>query len=108
MHTQTPDFRTILSTRLETRRRTNPTFSIRAFARQLQISHTLLSNVLSGKKGLSLEMAEKLSERLSLSDVEEKRFLVMVLSENTSSNSLKSLFNDTLTRLTENNQNEIS
>jgi uncharacterized protein (TIGR02147 family) len=107
MQTLTPNFRSILATRLESRRRTNPTFSIRAFARQLQISHTLLSNVLSGKKGISLEMAEKLSERLSLTEVEEKRFLVMVLSENTSSNSLKSLFSDTLSRLGDLPENEL-
>ena len=53
----------------------NPAFSMRAFARATGISHTVLSLVLSGKRGLSKKAAAKLSDYLELNP--EDRLRVM-------------------------------
>jgi|GEM_PF-3798868 len=83
------DFRSILLKRLELRRQTNPTYSIRAFARQLKVSHTFLSSVLSRKKRLSIELAEQFCERMRFDETEECRFLTLVILETVSSPPLK-------------------
>jgi len=58
-----------------TRREKNPSLSLRSFARFLKISPGRLSEILSGKRKLSLEMAERISERLGL-DPEMKATLI--------------------------------
>ena len=48
------------------RREKNPALSLRSFARFLKISPGRLSEILSGKRKISLEMAERISDRLGL------------------------------------------
>ena len=49
----------ILSFQLSQRKQSNPAYSMRAFARDLQISSSQLSMILSGKRGLSVASAKK-------------------------------------------------
>lgn len=53
----------------------NPSYSLRAFARDLQLSHSHLSRVMNGKKNLSLGQALKISAGLNLSPEAKADFL---------------------------------
>ena len=67
-----------LHTELERRVAKNPQYSLRSFARDLSITSSWLSEVLSGKKGMSLEKAESLCFGSGLSSVESKLFQLSV------------------------------
>jgi uncharacterized protein (TIGR02147 family) len=75
---QTQDYRELLKQRLEERCRANPRYSLRAFARDLKIAPSRLSEILRGKQGLSKEYADQIAERLSFSESERKLFTSMV------------------------------
>lgn len=62
--------REILIKEFNQRRNNNPMYSLRAFARDLQINRTTLSEVMSKKRNISKKNAEKLVENLSLSPIE--------------------------------------
>jgi uncharacterized protein (TIGR02147 family) len=64
-----------LSVELQRRLRSNPLYSQRAFARQLKLSPGELSEVLRGKRGLSLKSALKIARALGLSPTETKHLL---------------------------------
>jgi uncharacterized protein (TIGR02147 family) len=72
------DFRNILLGELETRCTHRPRYSLRAFARDLQMSPSRLSGVLTGKFGLSREAAELIAKRLGYSKDETTRFCDLV------------------------------
>ncbi len=56
----------------------NPQYSLRSFAKQLGISHTLLSLVLNGHRKPSRSMAEKIAERLHFSAQKTNSLLASV------------------------------
>jgi uncharacterized protein (TIGR02147 family) len=56
----------------------NASFSLRAYARQLGISPTQLSMVISGKRPLTAKVALKLADHLQLSPYEKERLLTEV------------------------------
>lgn len=58
--------------------RINPRYTLRAMARDLKISPSALSEILSGKKGLSPNKASSLADRLHLSAREKELFLALV------------------------------
>ena len=60
----------ILNRELEDRKSRNPSYSLRAFARDLGIGSTSLSDVLAQKRKLSKRNIEKISSKLSLSPIE--------------------------------------
>ena len=68
-----------LHTRLRTefRRRLarNPRYSMRAFARALDVHHTTLSRILDGSRGLSHPMLRRLAARLAMSPDEVRAAL---------------------------------
>jgi uncharacterized protein (TIGR02147 family) len=68
------DYRGTLRESFASRARHNPRYSLRAFARDLGIAPSRLSDVLSGKRGLSRRNAEKVSAKLGLSQAERARF----------------------------------
>lgn len=78
-------FRTALREELARRQRTNPSYSLWAFAKQLGIQPPTLSAVLTGKRPLPTAMAEALPEKLSFSPAEKKRFLGSVYTQKASS-----------------------
>lgn len=67
-----------------TKRKTkNPNFSVRAFARWLELSPAQVSQVMSGKRPLTLKALEKINKKLDISPF-EKQTLVDSLVSNTS------------------------
>jgi len=67
--------RLILQDTLCQRIKQNPRYSMRAFARSLGMSHTVMSLVLSGKRPLSKKAASKVAEALPISKSERQPFL---------------------------------
>lgn len=60
----------------ERRQKKNPLFSLRAYARFLDISPAQLSQILSGKRTLSLNMASGIIEKMAISPFQKQRLLV--------------------------------
>jgi uncharacterized protein (TIGR02147 family) len=58
------ELRELLQAEFDRRVEKNPLYSMRAFARTLEISSSRLSKILRGKQGLSLAWAEKIADRL--------------------------------------------
>lgn len=56
-------FRLLLQDEFSRRCRINPRYSVRAFARQLDLDSSTLSQILSGKRNLSGKQIKKLSEK---------------------------------------------
>lgn len=61
------DFQTYLQTELTERCRANPAYSLRAFARDLDVEPSALSKILNGKRALTEEMRSRFGKRLKLS-----------------------------------------
>lgn len=56
-----------------TKRKTkNPNFSVRAFARWLELSPAQVSQVMSGKRPLTLKALEKINKKLDISPFEKQ------------------------------------
>lgn len=60
---------------LDRRQKVNRRYSLRAFARDLEISPAQLSQVLSGRRPLTPGLATRVAEKLDLSPIERKDFL---------------------------------
>jgi uncharacterized protein (TIGR02147 family) len=76
-------YRLWLSEHLETRRKRNPSYSLRAFARSLNIPAASLSQIMRGKRPLTLKTALRLAESFELSPTERQAFLSSVVWEKT-------------------------
>ncbi len=72
------DYRDVLRAELTRRCQANPRYSQRAFARDLRILPNRLSEVLSGKQGLSRDVAERVAGRLGYSALEKGYFCDLV------------------------------
>ncbi len=59
----------------------NPKFSLRLMAKQLGLSHSFLSQVLSGKKQLPIERLDSLIEVLELDDFAKRRLLENIIDD---------------------------
>ena len=70
------EFRRYLQNELELCKLKNPAFSMRAFANKIGLAASTTSQVLSGKRNISLSMAKKITERLGLSPQDERRLLM--------------------------------
>lgn len=79
------DYREQLRSEFERRSKANPSYSMRAFARDLELAPSRLSLILRGKEGLSLARAKKLVQRLGY--VGEKAELFCALVESRDSRS---------------------
>lgn len=64
------DYREILRDELTNRCKMNPRYSLRAFARDLELSPSRLSEILSGKQGLSRIAATRVATKLGYSNAE--------------------------------------
>lgn len=85
----TNDYREILRQAFANRRGSNPRYSLRAFSRDLKVSSARLSEVLSGKKGLSRASGAEIARRLGYEKPEVERFCDLVESVDARSDSLK-------------------
>lgn len=68
------DFRLYLQSELADRCQRNPRYSLRAFAKTLEINHASLSQILRGKRKLTKSTVVKFSQALGLSPVELSQF----------------------------------
>lgn len=75
------DFRAILNDQFDARRRRNPQYSLRAFARDLGIAPSSLSDVLNKRYGLSRATSAKIARALRFSVAEQDFFCDLVESE---------------------------
>lgn len=66
----------LLTNALQSRRDKNPSYSLRAFAKHLDISPSLLSNLLRGSKGISEQKAAQMAKKLQLSKDLSKIFVL--------------------------------
>ncbi len=73
-----PFYREVLKRELGARLRRRPDYSLRAFARDLHVAAPKLSQILSGKCGLSAKRAAELAEHIELSGKERDTFLASV------------------------------
>ncbi len=73
------NYREILSDFLHIRKEANPSYSLRAMARDLEIPSSNLSNIMNGKAGLSRESATKIADKLQITDKEKGYFIDLVL-----------------------------
>lgn len=71
--------RTLLSEELERRKRRNPAYSLRAFARDLGVSVPFLSQLLNGRRGIGRAKAAELAKRAGF--VRDKRALFLTAVE---------------------------
>ena len=62
----TVTFCTVLRTEFERRRSANPRYSLRSFARDLSIDHSTLSQILRGRRRLTVRSVRALGRRLRL------------------------------------------
>ena len=76
------DYRDVLKTELAKRKALSPKYSLRDFAKDIGISPSLLSYVLSGKKGLSRKSAQKVATALTLTNIIGRYFCLLVASIN--------------------------
>lgn len=75
------DFRNILGRELEKRCKQNARYSLRAFARELGLSPSRVSEVLSGKQGLSRNAATKVASVIGLEGRDIELFCDLVESQ---------------------------
>lgn len=77
-------YRNWLQNQFQDRRKRNPNYSLRAFARTLKIPASSLSQLLLGKRPLTLKAALKIADRFDISPRERQEFLQSVIEEKTS------------------------
>ncbi|WP_413288093.1 hypothetical protein [Bdellovibrio sp. HCB337] len=70
------DYRDILKAQFQRRKEFNPRYSLRSFAVKLDLAPSKVSEVLSGKKKLSVERLEDIAKRLQLQGKEKEIFLL--------------------------------
>lgn len=68
--------RTYLQDELVRRCKTNPRYSLRSFAKHLQINPSLLSKILRGQVGVSAKRFEKICERMALGPGEREQLAI--------------------------------
>jgi transcriptional regulator with XRE-family HTH domain len=89
------NFRDYLQNEFLLRCRKNPRYSIRAFARAMNIDHSTLSQLLRGKRPLTHAMINKLGQNLKLDESQIKMFLKNVKQTRADLPDFKSLTLDT-------------
>ncbi len=67
--------RLLLRAEFERRLQSNPRYSLRRFAEQLEIDSSLLSKIIQGKRKISSEMARKIIQNGNLSEDEKEVFV---------------------------------
>jgi hypothetical protein, TIGR02147 len=86
---QSQNYREVLRNEIVERTKKNPQFSLRAFAALMGMPASNLSEVLNGKKNISVERAYSISEKLKFSVKEREYFVSLVQMETTKSETLK-------------------
>ncbi len=87
--TEQTSCRVILQQTLFSKQQKNKRYSLRAFARDLKISPSFLSEVLNGKYGISKQLAGQIADRLGFNSEEMQHFCSLADLEITDSRSRK-------------------
>lgn len=74
-------YRKFLLDELHRRQKKNPAYSSRAFARDIGVNSSRLSEILNGKVGLSESRAMAISDRLQMTEETKALFIDLVISE---------------------------
>jgi uncharacterized protein (TIGR02147 family) len=74
------DYRLLLKSFLENKKNADKSFSLRAWARQVGVPPSTLSEFLNGHRELNLERLSAISHSLELSEEERVQFLILVIS----------------------------
>jgi uncharacterized protein (TIGR02147 family) len=96
------NYRDFLRDKLGQRAQANPQYSLRAFARDLQISPQVLSHVIRGTKNISAEVSIEIAQQLGLTTEETSYFHDLVELSQARSEELKEIIRYRLARYTEN------
>lgn len=72
------DYRAFLKAAYVEKAGKNPSFSLRAFSKQVGLSPAALTRILKGEKNLSVERAGELARKLKLADREAEYFVLLV------------------------------
>lgn len=72
------DYRDILSDSFQAKRGNNPNYSLRAFARDLSISPSRLSEIMSGKGNLSRKKADTIAKKLKFTPAKRQYFFDLI------------------------------
>ena len=73
------DYREILLNAFNGRKKRNSSYSLRAFARDIEMSHSRLSEIFSGKGDLSIEKSKVIAKKLKLPPLQAAELKDMVL-----------------------------
>ncbi len=84
-------YRDVLSHELARRQSSNSRYSLRSFAKKLNIPAPALSEILSGKRGLSCNRAICIAQILEMNEIETEYFVALVESAHARSKKLKAL-----------------
>jgi transcriptional regulator with XRE-family HTH domain len=74
-------YQTHLRAELNRRKSKNPRYSSRAFSKSLGVDNGLLSRLLSGKSLLSLDLADKISKKLKMTNETRRAFILSAIEE---------------------------
>jgi len=77
----------------------NPRYGLRAFSRDLKVSHSMLSLVMSNKRGISLRMSERICEGLGYNQSEKEFFQNLVTANDSTSETKRKTANENLEKL---------
>jgi uncharacterized protein (TIGR02147 family) len=80
----------LLKLEFDKRRERNPNFSLRAFARYLEISPAQLSQMMAGKRTITVKAMKKIGARLDLSPTEKRDIAQSLLKDETENTSEES------------------
>jgi uncharacterized protein (TIGR02147 family) len=83
------NYRSLLKMKLADKIAANPSYSLRAMARDVKLSPSLLSDVMKGNKNLSAETAVQVAGALKFTHEETEYFTILVQIEGTKSADLK-------------------
>lgn len=92
-------FRHFLLRELELRQQDNSSYSTRAFARDLGTSSQMMSQILSGKNGISVSRAKVMAEKLHLSEKEKVLFVALVQARHHRDRSLRQSATETVKQI---------
>jgi len=98
------NYRSFLKAVIQVRRERNSSYSLRALARDLGFAVSTTSEILSGRKNMSLARACQVSERLKLNTKEQEYFCLLVQMEQTKDPQLKNTFIQKINGLTPGNK----
>lgn len=82
-------YQVLLIDELSQRRQRNAQFSLRAFARMLEISPSHLSSLISGQKNLTQKVAAKIANKLELTPLQQKEIIQSTLNFSETEKSLQ-------------------